>query len=107
MKKLIKKLFTIKNVLNIESVELSQWLPISEVETSWDLFLIRNDKGWVRTCICLANSSGKLKFYDHLEREIKGFNATEFMNINKPMSGKDYAIALAEYYGLKVVSDEY
>lgn len=96
----VKNLFTVNRVVKIESVDLSQWLPIKYVETSWDLFLIRNEKGWVRTCICLADSRGKLRLYDHNESEIKGFNATEFMKVNKPLKGKEYAIAIAKHFGL-------
>ena len=96
----VKNLFTVNRVIKIESIEMSQWLPIKDVETSWDLFLIRNEKGWVRVCICLANSRGKLKLYDHNEVEIKGFNATEFMKISKPIGGKEYAIAIAKHFGL-------
>ena len=96
----VKNLFTVNRVIKIESVEVSQWLPIKDVETSWDLFLIRNEKGWVRTCICLANRKGELKLYDHNEIEIKGFNATEFMKINKPLKGKEYAIAISKALGL-------
>lgn len=96
----VRGLLTVNRIIEIESVEVSQWLPIKDVETSWDLFLIRNGKGWVRTCICLANGRGKLKLYDHNEIEIKGFNATEFMKINKPLQGKEYAIAIAKHFGL-------
>jgi hypothetical protein len=98
---IIKRFFTIKKVVNIESVEVSQWLPIKYVETTWDEILIKNEKGWIRTCICLAKRNGKLKLYDHNETEIKGFNATHFMKINKPINDKDYAIALARHFNVK------
>lgn len=97
----MKKLFTIKKVVNIESIEVSQWLPIKDVETTWDEILITNEKGWVRTCICLADRNGRLKLYDHNEMEIKGFNATHFMKISKPISEKEYAAALARYFNAK------
>ena len=102
MFKPIKNLFTIKNIVNIERLEVSQWLPIKDVETSWDLFLITNEKGWVRTCFCLADRNGRLKLYDHNEMEIKGFNATHFMKINKPISNKEYAIALVKHFNIKL-----
>lgn len=102
--KILKGLLTVKNMVKIESIEVSQWLPISELETSWELFIIRNEKGWVRTCICLANRNGRLKLYDHNEMEIKGFNATYFMKINKPLNNRDYVIAMAK--SLKITGDD-
>ena len=100
MFKFLKSMFTIKKVVNIDSLEITKWLPIKYAESSWNEIVIRNDRGWLRICTCLAKRNGSLSFYDHNEIEIKGFNPTEFLILKEPVKDKEYAIAVAKHFEL-------
>lgn len=99
IKRIIKSIFTIKNSIVISDLELSKWTPIEMVESSFDEILITNDKGWFRVCTCIRKNNS-LAFYDRNEVEIKEFKPTMFLKLNKPITDRDYIIAMAKHFNL-------